>query len=60
MFKRALIAIVAVLVVAGIYLSNLVTTPNLRASGFLNGEVLTMDPNSILRPSAFVVGVLSQ
>ena len=62
MFKRALIAIVAVLVVASIYLSNLVSDPEPpRHQVFLNGEVLTMDPtNSILRPSAYAVAVSSQ
>ena len=44
MFKRALIALVTVLVVAGIYLSNLVGDPEPpRHQVFLNGEVLTMD-----------------
>ena len=49
MFKRVLIALVAVLVVAGIYLVNLVSDPEPpRHQVFLNGEVLTMDTvNSI-------------
>ena len=57
MFKRALIAIVAVLVIASIYLSNLVSDPEPpRHQVFLNGEVLTMDPANSISEAVSVRG----
>lgn len=57
MFKRALIALVSLLVVGGIYLSSLVGDPEPpRHQVFLNGEVLTMDTTNTIAEAVSVRG----